>query len=100
MILLHALLTTGGHDKQDAKARVAVIHNIKDQLKQQNELVKQLKKGLREIQDKIKAEKEVPLKWSDSHSVWIVCYGALYSGCKDTQLFIADQCRAANHSRG
>ena len=36
-----------------------MIHNIKDQLKQQNELVKQLKKDLREIQDKIKAEKEV-----------------------------------------
>ena len=49
----------GGHDKQDAKAKVAVIHTIKDQLKQENEMVKQLKKDLKDIQDKIKAEKEV-----------------------------------------
>lgn len=54
----HAL-TIGGHDKQDAKARVAVIHTIKDQLKQENEIVKHLKKDLKDIQDKIKAEKEV-----------------------------------------
>jgi len=52
-------LLVGGHDEQDAKARVAAIHTIKDQLKQQNELVKQLKKDLKDIQDKIKAEKEV-----------------------------------------
>ena len=56
---LSTLSTTGGHDKEDAKARVAVIHTIKDQLKQQNELVKQLKKDLKQIQDKIRAEKEV-----------------------------------------
>ena len=49
----------GGHDKQEAKAKVAVIHTIKDQLKQENEMVKQLKKDLKDIQDKIKAEKEV-----------------------------------------
>ena len=52
-------VTIGGHSEKDTKARVAVIHTIKDQLKQQNELVKQLKKDLKEIQDKIKAEKEV-----------------------------------------
>lgn len=52
-------LPIGGHNEQDAKARVATIHTIKDQLKQQNELVKQLKKDLKDIQDKIKAEKEV-----------------------------------------
>ena len=86
----------GSHDKQDAKARVAVIHNIKDQLKQQNELVKQLKKGLKEIQDKIKAEKEV-CKRIESVCMY---YGALYLGCKDPQLFITDQCRTANYSRG
>ena len=53
------LLNIGGHDKQEAKAKVAVIHTIKDQLKQENEMVKQLKKDLKDIQDKIKAEKEV-----------------------------------------
>lgn len=36
-----------------------MIHTIKDQLKQENEMVKQLKKDLKDIQDKIKAEKEV-----------------------------------------
>jgi len=38
---------------------VAVIHSIKDQLKQENEASKSLRKDLKEIQDKIKAEKEV-----------------------------------------
>ena len=95
MISLYTPSTTGGHDKQDAKARVALIHNIKDQLKQQNELVKQLKKGLKEIQDKIKAEKEVV-----NVIVSILVDHMLYLGCKDPQLFIADQCRTANNSRG
>ena len=78
-VLLESLMNTcivqchqsaGGHDKQDAKARVAVIHTIKDQLKQQNELVKQLKRDLKEIQDKIKAEKEV----TKSTKQWLQVY--------------------------
>lgn len=61
------ILTIGGQDKQDAKARVVVIHTIKDQLKQQNEIAKQLKKDLKDIQDKIKAEKEVFIMFCGSH---------------------------------
>ena len=87
----------GGHDQQDAKARVAVIHKVKDQLKQQNELVKQLKKDLKEIQDKIKAEKEVNQRK-------VVCLyagnGGLYLGCEGSQFFTANQCRTTNNSRG
>ena len=49
----------GGHDEQESKAKVAIIHSIKDQLKQENEATKTLRKDLKEIQDKIKAEKEV-----------------------------------------
>ena len=66
-LLLLYVLTIGGQDKQDAKARVNVIHTIKDQLKQQNEIAKQLKKDLKDIQDKIKAEKEVFIKCFMDH---------------------------------
>lgn len=46
----------------ETKQRVTMIHELKEKLKRESDLLKETKKKLRELQDKQRSEKEVPVR--------------------------------------
>lgn len=51
--------TLGKGNDEEGKAKVVQIHEMKEQLKQENDNLKKLKQLLKEVQEKQKSEKEV-----------------------------------------
>ena len=49
----------GKSGDEEGKQKVAKIHELKEKLKQENEVLKKIKQNLKDVQDKQKVEKEV-----------------------------------------
>jgi len=61
VFLLLFFFFLGKGNEEEGKQKVAQIHDMKERLKQENDALKKLKQGLKDVQEKQKNEKEVPL---------------------------------------
>ena len=53
------MILTGKATEGETKSRVTAIHELKEQVKKESDNLKEVKRGLKDIQDRQKREKEV-----------------------------------------